>query len=208
MGFNQSRLAPLCHSAHQLRHHHQVNCFCWSTAIACGTSATALLGPLFLISRVPVPHGRLLHRLRPILWAKDKVQLPRLSCRSQQKIEIDCHVRDICSRNNTSCIKAKTKYVAYTSPGWEHNRLHLGTSNDTVGITIIRLCSQSSTDGGGWHKAHPTAGVLLGAQHSSINANPGSRRLTNKVWADSSNLSALVRFGGTILSIVKLGLIN
>jgi hypothetical protein len=37
---------------------------------------------------------------------------------------------------------------------------------------------------------------------------PGSRRLTNKVWADSSNLSAHVRFGGTILSVVRLGLIN
>ena len=104
--------------------------------------------------------------------------------------------------------RQEAKYIAYTSIGWEHNRLHSGTTNDTVGITIVRLCSQSSTDGGGWHKAHPTAGVLLGAQHSSINTNPGSRRHTNKVWADSSNLSAHVRFGGTILSIFRLGLIN
>ena len=133
MGFNQSRLAPgtLCHSAQQLRHHHQVKRFCWSTVMACGTSATALLGPLVLISRVQVPHGRLLHQLWPILWAKDNVQLLRLACRSQQNIEINCPVHDTCSRNNAACIKARSQvrsvhipWVGALSPSFRHNQQH------------------------------------------------------------------------------------
>jgi hypothetical protein len=104
--------------------------------------------------------------------------------------------------------RQEAKYVAYTSPGREHNRLHLGTTNNRVGITIVWLCSQSSNDGGRWHKAHPTAGVSLSGLNTTVSMQyPRSRRLINKVWADS-NLSAHIRFGGTVLSIVRLGLIN
>ena len=154
------------------------------------------------------PVSGLLYRLRPTLRQRTKSRSTGYHAGHDRRLKSTVMLATPAANITPHASRQEAKCLAHTSPGREHNRLYSGTTNDTVGITIVRLCSQSSTDGGGWHKAHPTAGVLLGAQHSSINTNPGSRRHTNKVWADSSNLSAHVRFGGTILSIFRLGLIN
>jgi trehalose utilization protein len=58
---------------------------------------------------------------------------------------------------NTS--RHQAKYIAYTSPGWEHNPLYDGSANKTVRLGIIESCSWSSNGGGRWHKAHSTAGA-------------------------------------------------
>jgi hypothetical protein len=56
---------------------------------------------------------------------KGQSPAPRLLCRSQQKIEINCHVPIPTVVTMPHASRQEANYVAHTSPGWEHNRLHL-----------------------------------------------------------------------------------
>ena len=156
-----------CQSAQQLLHHHQVNCFAGPLPLHMGHQQQPSVGPLFssqgfkcLIAACYIGFGQ--------YYGQRTKSSPPPAATTADWNQLSCSDTGTITTRHAS--RQEAKYVAYTSPGWEHNRLHLGTTNDTVGIAIVWLCSHSSTDGGGWHKAHPTAGVPFGAQHSNTNA--------------------------------------
>ena len=138
-----------CHPAQQLQHHHQVNCFAGPLPLHVGHQQQPSLGPLFSSQGFKCLMADCCIGFGQYYGQRTKSSSPGYHADHNRRSESTAMFATPAAATTPHTSRQEAKYVAYTFPEWEHNRSQLGKTNDTVGISIVRLCSQSLTDGGG-----------------------------------------------------------